>query len=92
VIAILAFQNAKECDDHFNNLSPSDSDNNDDTKSLFDEGEDDGITNVSTMTIPQTPQLQSTVELNNTISDLLRLLLTQEVTLSENKEQKEKQE
>jgi hypothetical protein len=30
--------------------------------------------------VPQTPQIQSSVELNNTISDLLRLLLTQEVT------------
>jgi hypothetical protein len=72
------FKNAKECDDHFNNLSPSDSGNNEDgPKSLFDEEE---ISNISTMTsVPQTPQLQSSVELNNTISDLLKLLLTQEV-------------
>jgi hypothetical protein len=76
-ITIALDSRMQECDDHFNNLSPSDN-KEDGPKSLFDEEE---ISNVSTMTsVPQTPQIQSSVELNNTISDLLRLLLTQEVT------------
>jgi hypothetical protein len=69
------FANAKECNDYFNNPSPSD--NNEDDPNLFEEKKDDSyISNISTMTIPLTPTLQ----LNVTISDILRLLLTQEVS------------